>query len=60
MKSAIQSMNMIAEGYYAVDSIYQTSKEKQLNTPIIDTIYGILYEEKNAEKQFKKLTTKLN
>ena len=60
VKSAIQSMNMIAEGYYAADSIYQTSKDKKMKTPIIDTIYGILYEEKNAEKQFKKLTAKLN
>lgn len=59
VKSAIQSMNMIAEGYYAADSIYRTSKEKGMKTPIIDTIYGILYEEKNAEKQFKKLTAKL-
>ena len=60
VKSAIQSMNMIAEGYYAADSIYKTSKEKKMNTPIIDTIYAILYEEKNAEKQFQKLTAKLN
>lgn len=60
VKSAIQSMNMIAEGYYAADSIYNTAKEKGISTPIIDTIYGILYEEKNAEKQFRKLTAKLN
>lgn len=60
VKSAIQSMNMVAEGYYAADSIYKTSKEKGLALPIIDTIYGILYEGKNAEKQYKKLTTKLN
>ena len=60
VKSAIQSMNMIAEGYYAADSIYNTSLEKKMNTPIIDTVYRILYEEKNAEKQFKKLTTVLN
>ncbi len=60
VKSAIQSMNMIAEGYYAADSIYATAKEKGIKTPIIDTIYGILYEGKNAEKQFKKLTAKLN
>lgn len=59
VKSAIQSMNMVAEGYYAADSIYATAKEKNIETPIIDTIYGILYEEKNAEKQFKKLTAKL-
>ena len=60
VKSAIQSMNMIAEGYYAADSIYKTAKEKKMKTPIIDTIYAILYEGKNAEKQFRKLTTKLN
>ena len=59
VKSAIQSMNMVAEGYYAAASIYKTSQEKKISTPIIDTIYNILYEEKNAEKQFKKLTTKL-
>lgn len=60
VKSAIQSMNMIAEGYYAADSIYKTSKQKKIVTPIIDTIYGILYEEKNAEKEFQMLTAKLD
>ena len=60
VKSAIQSMNMIAEGYYAADSIYQTAKEKKIKTPIIDIIYGILYKEKNAEKEYKKLTSILN
>lgn len=60
VKSAIQSMNMIAEGYYAADSIYKTSQEKKIITPIIDTIYGILYKEKNAEKEFQMLTAKLD
>jgi glycerol-3-phosphate dehydrogenase (NAD(P)+) len=60
VKSAIQSMNMVAEGYYAADSIYATSKEKKVKTPIIDTIYGILYEGKNAETQFSRLTAKLS
>ena len=59
VKSAIQSMNMIAEGYYAADSIFDTAKEKKMDTPIVDCIYGILYEEKSAEKQFRKLTAKL-
>ena len=53
-------MNMIAEGYYAAQSIYNTAKEKGIDTPIIDSVYKILYEEKNAEKQFQKLTTILN
>lgn len=56
VKSAIQSMNMIAEGYYAADSVYHTSKKHHLQTPIIDTVYSILYEEKSAEEEFKKLT----
>ncbi|WP_417429041.1 NAD(P)H-dependent glycerol-3-phosphate dehydrogenase [Halpernia sp.] len=60
VKSAIQSMNMIAEGYYAADSVYKTGKEKKIDLPIINTIYQILYEEKSAEKLFKKLTLKLN
>ena len=60
VKSAIQSMNMIAEGYYAADSIFKTSRDNKMETPIIDAIYKILYEEKNAEKVFQKLTTVLN
>ena len=60
VKSAIQSMNMIAEGYYAADSIYKTAKEKKMKTPIIDAVYRILYEDKNAEKEFKTLTAKLD
>lgn len=60
VKSAIQSMNMVAEGYYAADSVYHTAKKKGLNTPIIDTIYGVLYKEKNAETEYQKLTLLLN
>ncbi len=53
-------MNMVAEGYYAAASIYNTAKEKGLKLPIISTVYNVLYEGKNVEKQFKKLTAKLN
>lgn len=60
VKSAIQSMNMIAEGYYAIESIYNTAKNKSISTLIIDTIYRILYEEGNADHEFQKLTEYLN
>ena len=60
VKSAIQSMSMVAEGYYATKSIYEIGKERKLKLPIVNTVYEILYEDKNAEKQFKKLTAKLN
>lgn len=60
VKSAIQSMNQIAEGYYACDSIYKTAQEKKIQAPILESIYKILYEGKDAEKCFSKLTTILN
>lgn len=59
VKSAIQSMSMIAEGYYATRSIYEKAKELKIKTPIISSIYSVLFEEKNVEKQFGKLTEKL-
>lgn len=59
VKSAIQSMSMVAEGYYATNGIYSICKDKKLKLPIINTVYDILYEDKNAEKQFAKLTERL-
>ena len=59
VKSAVQSMSMVAEGYYATRGIYEIAYEKKLKTPIINTVFSILYEGKDAEKQFKKLTEKL-
>jgi len=49
-------MSMIAEGYYATKSAYKIKEEKSARTPILDTIYGILYENKDPKIQFKKLT----
>jgi len=59
VKSAIQSMSMVAEGYYATKGIYSICEEKKLKLPIINAVYGILYEGKSAEKQFAKLTDRL-
>jgi len=62
VKSAQMEMSMIAEGYYATKSAYflnHKNKEKA-NTPIIDAVYNILYEGKNAKKIFKELTDKLD
>ena len=62
VKSAQMEMSMIAEGYYASKSAYQLNKnqEKNAKTPIIDAIYSILYENKNAKKVFKALADKLD
>ena len=62
VKSAQMEMSMVAEGYYATKSAYllNQKKEKKAKTPIIDAVYSILYERKNAKKVFKELTDKLD
>ncbi|KAF2515107.1 NAD(P)H-dependent glycerol-3-phosphate dehydrogenase [Flavobacterium salilacus subsp. salilacus] len=60
VKSAMMEMNMVAEGYYATKSAYTLNKEYGAKTPIIDAVYSILYEGKDAKNVFKKLTEKLD
>ncbi len=63
VKSAQLEMSMVAEGYYATKSAYSLNQQKgkkKAKTPIIDAVYGILYENKDPKKIFKKLTEKLD
>lgn len=60
VKSAIMEMSMVSEGYYAAKSAYLLNQEYKAATPIIDAVYEILYENKNAKNIFKKLTEKLD
>ncbi|MBJ2175997.1 glycerol-3-phosphate dehydrogenase [Aureibaculum sp. A20] len=56
VKSAMLEMSMVAEGYYATKSAYKIKQENGAKTPIIDTIYKILYENKDPKKEFEKLS----
>jgi glycerol-3-phosphate dehydrogenase (NAD(P)+) len=60
VKSAMMEMSMVAEGYYAVKSAYKLNLEYKANTPIIEAVYQVLYEGKDAKLVFKKLTDKLD
>ncbi|MDT0553367.1 NAD(P)H-dependent glycerol-3-phosphate dehydrogenase [Urechidicola vernalis] len=60
VKSAQFEMVMVAEGYYATKSAFELNQKNGAKTPIIDTVYRILYEGKNPKKQFKKLTDLLD
>jgi glycerol-3-phosphate dehydrogenase (NAD(P)+) len=60
VKSAMMEMSMVAEGYYATKSAYQLNQGYGASTPIIDAVYSILYEGKNAKKVFKNLTDQLD
>lgn len=59
VKSAQMEMNMIAEGYYAVKSIYEVKKNLNIEMPITDFVYGILYEKNSLKREFESLKTKL-
>lgn len=60
VKSAMMEMSMVAEGYYAVKSAYKLNQDYKAKTPIIDAVYEILYEGKEAKAVYKKLTEKLD
>jgi glycerol-3-phosphate dehydrogenase (NAD(P)+) len=60
VKSAQMEMSMVAEGYYAVKSAYKLNQGYGAKTPIIDAVFAILYEGKEAKKVFKKLTEELD
>ena len=60
VKSAMIEMSMVAEGYYATKSAHRIAKENRSKTPIIETVYGILYEHKDPKQEFIKLTDILN
>ncbi|WP_299059078.1 NAD(P)H-dependent glycerol-3-phosphate dehydrogenase [uncultured Polaribacter sp.] len=60
VRSAQHEMSMIAEGYYATKSAFKIAKDNNANTPIIDTVYSILYDNKNPKKEFKNLTDNLD
>lgn len=60
VKSAQHEMSMVAEGYYATKSAFKIKEENNANTPIIDAVFNVLYDNKNPKKEFKKLTSKLD
>ena len=62
VKSASMEMRMVAEGYYSTKSAYllNSKHKRKSKIPIIDAVYGVLYENKNPKKVFKKLVDKLN
>jgi len=59
VKTAKLEMNMIAEGYYATKSIFQINKKYNINMPILQAVYNILYMNKPPAFEIKLLTDKL-
>ncbi|NSW44651.1 MAG: NAD(P)H-dependent glycerol-3-phosphate dehydrogenase [Bacteroidales bacterium] len=59
VKAAQLEMNMIAEGYFAVKSIIEIAKTFQIEMPICQAVYHILYERYSPSVEMRLLTDKL-
>lgn len=60
VKSAMLEMSMVAEGYYATKSAYKINQKNEAKTPIIDAVFNVLYDKKEAKDEFLKLTNRLD
>ncbi|MCO5946365.1 NAD(P)H-dependent glycerol-3-phosphate dehydrogenase [Mucilaginibacter flavidus] len=60
VKSAQLEMNMIAEGYYAVNCLHQVNKQYKVSMPICNAVYAILYEKRPPALEMKHLAEHLS
>lgn len=59
VKTALNEMTMVAEGYFAADCIRHINFRHQIEMPIAEMVYKVLYEGVSARKSMKLLTSKL-
>jgi glycerol-3-phosphate dehydrogenase (NAD(P)+) len=59
VKSAQLEMNMVAEGYYSIKTMYELNQNLKINMPILDAAYNIIYNNASAKIEIEKLTEKL-
>lgn len=60
VKATMAEMRMVAEGYYAIKCLMEMNAEFQVNLPIAEAIYNILYENVSPVVEMRILTEKLN
>ncbi len=60
VRSAQIEMNMVAEGYYAAKGIYEINKKFNVEIPIVNAVYNILYEKISPIMEMKLLAAKLS
>lgn len=55
VKVAKMEMEQIAEGYYGTNCIYEINKKYNVDTPILNGMYDILYRNVKAEKAIRQI-----
>ena len=59
VKSALNEMTMIAEGYFAAACIKKINERHNIEMPIADMVYDVLYRRVSPRKRMKELTAML-
>ncbi len=59
VKSALNEMTMVAEGYFAADCLRHLNRNHHIDLPIADMVYEVLYKGASARKSMRQLTAKL-
>ncbi len=58
LEEILSTSSSVAEGYPTARSAYQLARKRNLDTPIIDEVYAMLYEGKNLADSLRDLTTR--
>ena len=59
VKTAQLEMDMIAEGYYATKSVMEIKKKFDVDMPIVEAVYNVVYEKISPVIEMRILTDKL-
>lgn len=60
VRSALMEMEMVAEGYYATESIHELNKKFEVDMPILDFVYQVIYQKAQPKSALAALTGLLN
>ncbi|HTO38982.1 MAG TPA: NAD(P)H-dependent glycerol-3-phosphate dehydrogenase [Brumimicrobium sp.] len=60
VKTAQMEMDMVAEGYYAVKSLMEINKKFEVEMPILEAVYNIVYEKITPIIEMKILSDRLS
>jgi glycerol-3-phosphate dehydrogenase (NAD(P)+) len=60
VKSAQLEMNMIAEGYYALEGMEAVRAKQDVAMPILQAVYAIVYQGQSARQIFAALSQQIN